>query len=140
MARDDGDILGLSAPRAKKPRDDGDILGACAQTEATPEDQDALIDEQAPVKDGFFGGIDPEFMTEEQLEGFVELMSMSIDLPAVKAGMSAAGCPRMSKKSVIPKMVSEACKIYVAQLVELSVEERRDFVAGDAMLAKRYNL
>ena len=140
-ARDDGDILGLSstnAPKAKKPRDDGDILGLGTQEDQA--DQDALVDEQSPVTDGIFGGLATECMTEEQLEGLVGLMSMSIDLRTVKAGMSEAGCPRMGKGSVIPKMVSEACKIYIAQLIELSVEERKDFVTGDAVSAKRYNL
>lgn len=146
--RDDGDILGMSAPRAKKPRDESDILGACAaqaQTpgatpEAAPEDEDALIDEQAPARDGIFEGLDTTRMTEEQLEEIVQLMCMSINLPAVKQIMASAGCPRLPKTSVVPKMVSEACKIYIAQLVELSVDGRVDFLAGDSMLAKKYSL
>ena len=141
-ARDDGDILGLQAPKAKrdcKPNDDGDILGLC-QSKTRSSDDDAMIEEKTPVQEGPFEGIDTACMTEQQLEDLLHLMSTSIHLPSVGHIMSEAGCPRRGSKGVMPKMVSEACKIYMRELIQMSVERRVDFVSGDAMFAKRYNL
>lgn len=145
-ARDDGDILGMQAPNAKrncKPHDDGDILGLCqskTQRGDEPGVEDAMIDEETPVQEGPFEGIDTACMTEQQLGDLVHLMSMSIHLPSVGHIMSEAGCPRRGSKGVMPKMVSEACKIYMRELIQMSVERRVDFVRGDAMFTKRYSL
>lgn len=141
-ARDDGDILGMQAPKAKrncKPHDDGDILGLC-QSKTRSGDDDAMIEEKTPVQEGPFEGIDTAWMTEQQLEDLLHLMSTSIHLPSVGHIMSEAGCPRRGSKGVMPKMVSEACKIYMRELIQMSVEGRVDFVCGDAMFAKIYSL
>lgn len=140
--RDDGDILGMQAPNAKrncKPHDDGDILGL-GRSKTRSGDDDAMIEDKTPVQDGPFEGIDTAGMTEQQLEDLVHLMSTSIHLPSVGHIMSEAGCPRRGSKGVMPKMVSEACKIYMRELIHMSVEERVDFVRGDAMFAKRYSV
>lgn len=99
-----------------------------------------MIDEKTPVKEGPFEGVDTACMTEQQLEDLVQLMSMRIHLPSVGHIMSEAGCPRRGSKGVIPKMVSEACKIYMRELIQMSVEGRVDFVSGDAIFGKRYCL
>jgi len=147
-ARDDGDILGLQAPKAKrscKPHDDGDIIGTCQSggregDSAGGDDQDAMIEEKTPAKEGPFEGINVTRISEQQLEDFVHVMTLNIHLPSVGKIMSEAGCPRKGTTGVIPKMVSEACKIYMRDLIEMSNESGVDFVRGDAMFAKRYNL
>ena len=133
-ALDDGDILGLRAPKAK--RNCGD------KTRSSDESgvEDAMIEEKTPVQEGPFEGIDTALMTDHQLEDLLHLMSTSIHLPSVGNIMSEAGCPRRGSKGVMPKMVSEACKIYIRELIQMSIEGRVDFVSGDAMFAKRYNL
>lgn len=145
MACDGGDKL-LSSCRAN---DDGDILGVAnakavrvsPNTNATEQAElDTLVDSQPRVRDGIFAGLDTESLSEQQLDGLLEVMSMNLDMTSVKKIVHDAGAPRLRSTSIIPKMVSEACKVYLRQLIELSLDQGIDIVQADAILEKKYRL
>lgn len=132
MAGDDGDILG------SKTRDDGDILGISNTCENSTKDE--MVAPKPPPREGIFAGLDTASLSEEQLAGLLEVMAMNVDLPSVKKIMLEGGSPRLPKTSVVPAMVSEACKVYLRELVQLSVVDGIDFVLGDSILSKKYRL
>lgn len=118
MAGDDGDILGISNNNTK----------------------DEMVAPKPPPRDGIFAGLDTASLSEEQLAGLLEVMAINLDLPSVKKIMLESGCPRLPKTSFLPAMVSEACKVYLRELVQLCVVDGVDFVQGDSILSRKYRL
>lgn len=118
-----------------KTRDDGDILGV-AQTKRDPEDE--MVASAPTPREGVFGRLDTGSYSEEQLAGLLEVMAMNVDLPSIKKIMLESGSPRLSGTSVAPAMVSEACKVYMRELLRMWVVDGTDFVKGDSILSKKY--
>lgn len=125
MARDDGDILGLRFPQPREQK-------------KTEQEEDALIEESAPAREGIFGGIDHASLPDEQLLSLIDLMSTDLHLPSIKELVSPSGDPPVPQ--VVLKMVSEACKIYITELTELARFEGKDYIEGDVILSRKYNL
>ncbi|CAN0367871.1 unnamed protein product [Ectocarpus sp. 6 AP-2014] len=123
MARDDGDILGSPQPREHK---------------ETEQEEDALIEESAPRTNSIFGATDQASLPHDQLLRLIELMSAELHLPSIEAIVSPNGDPSVPK--IVLKMVSEACKIYISELTELARFEGKDYIEGDVILSRKYNL
>lgn len=117
--------------------DDGDIL-RMVQTKGDTDDE--MIASKPKPRDGIFTGLDTACHSEDKLAGLLEVMALSIDLPSIRKIMRDSSSLRLPATSAVPAMVSEACKVYLRELVQLSVVEGIDFVRGDSMLSKKYRI
>ena len=133
MPCDSGDILGLAEANVNSRRT---LDGAANKG----REKDALVDSKPRVRDGVFGGLDVELLSETQLSRVLELDSKRIDLKEITRLLRANGTPAVSKTGVIPKMVSEACKIFIFEVVRLSREENIDLLSASALISRRYRL
>jgi len=127
----------------KNPVDGGDILGmAPVKKHKTCEsgDPDALVESQPSPCESIFGSLDVGAVPEGRLKGLVDLMSMRLCTASIAGIMQEAGAPALQPDDTITKMVSEACKIYMHELIELWVNGGTDFISGDSILMKKYRL
>jgi len=100
---------------------------------------DALVESPTPGE-SIFGLMDADAMSEEKLEGVIALMSMRICTKSIGEIMQEAGAPLPKRDAVVTRMVSEACKIYMHELIQLWFEDGADFLDADSTLSKKYRL
>lgn len=137
MPVDDGDILGLALSGA----------GTAGGQERQERDTDMVAD-APPRHEGIFGSLRVDELTEAQISGVLRVQSMGIDNGTVtriisetaRRTMGTVGTAKSQLSSVIPKMVSEACKIYIHEMIELGVEDGADFVEADSIISTKYGL
>lgn len=125
MSIDGGDILGLAfvgVPPVESDRG----------TEVESDDL-KIVAEAPPRQEGIFGSMQVEGVAEEDIGRVLQLNSMDIDIETVESIVFDAGAP--PSEGVIAKMVSEACKLYIHEMIRLGAEEGLGLLEADSVVS-----